>query len=407
MDLNERKQIARELLEYSNEEMLLEEIMSENNLAAAPRCATAFPFNYPDGLKPVPIPLTNFGGPSAALPKADVVVITWTIDEVRALSNIFTCPYHRPVRSNPSPQKDWYTYDRNFQTKFKDKIRKGAPSRGNCDDVNILGSYFLCSVGTKKVLCFKSELHLNQDGKKTGDGTATLPVKDLFKQIIEETEAEYILTTGTCGATYLDHDLGDVVITKSAKFRLQDEFKNEPFKDAAYKSEWDISTRYFHYAESFMQRNMSTIQEPLILPPTDKYQYNGPAISTKQNVPNIFLEGLNLPANAPILTTDLFEFGNSTTNNLQEEGCGVEMGDAVLGLACSELGANAPKWAVIRNLSDPVINGNLREDPPRSGNKPPIKLQTMWAVWYYKTYGYWTSINSALSTWAIIAGLNP
>ena len=30
----------------------------------------------------------------------------------------------------------------------------------------------------------KSELHLNQDGVKTGDGTATLPVKDFFLQII-------------------------------------------------------------------------------------------------------------------------------------------------------------------------------------------------------------------------------
>jgi hypothetical protein len=60
---------------------------------------------------------------------------------------------------------------------------------------------------------------------------------------------------------------------------------------------------------------------------------------------------------SPILTADYFEFGNSISNNLSREGCGVEMGDAVL-----ELGNAAPKWAVIRNLSDPVINGNLRED---------------------------------------------
>ena len=80
------------------------------------------------------------------------------------------------------------------------------------------------------------------------------------------------------------------------------------------------------------------------------------------------------------------------------------MGDAVLGLVCSELKDNAPKWAIIRNLSDPVINGNLMEDPRRSNN-PRIRVQTMWAVWYYETYGYWTSINSALATWAIIAGM--
>jgi hypothetical protein len=80
------------------------------------------------------------------------------------------------------------------------------------------------------------------------------------------------------------------------------------------------------------------------------------------------------------------------------------MGDAALGLACSELGNQAPKWAVVRNLSDPVINGNLREDAARRDN-PRVTLQTLWAVWYYETYGYWTTINSVLATWSVIAGI--
>jgi nucleoside phosphorylase len=405
MDLQERKELARYLL--SNEELITAEIEITNKaveaLVAQPRCATLFDFAYPNGLKPTPLPINPKPDKSDSLPKADIVVIAWTVAEAEALADIFTCPFHRPAMSNPT-RNDWYAYDRNFISNFRDKIRRGAPSRGDCDNVNLLGSYFLSTIGTKKVLCFKSELHLNQDGIKTGEGTATLPVKDLFKQIIQETEAKYILTTGTCGATYVDHDLGDVVVTLSAKFRLQDEFKNEIFNGKTYKSNWNVPTQYFHMAEGFMQKHMSKIQEPDILPPTEKYQYNGNPIPTRKNTPNIFLEGLNLPTAAPILTTDYFEFGNSTTNNLENEGCGVEMGDAVLGLVCSELGQQAPKWAVIRNLSDPVINGKLREDAPNS-NIPRIRLQTMWAVWYYQTYGYWTSANSALATWAIIAGI--
>lgn len=405
MDFKERKEIARYLL--SNEDLTSFALPEEKSLKALalapPRCATLFDFNYPAGLKPTALPINPKPDKSAPLPKADIVVVTWTVAEAEALADVFTCPFHRPSGSNPT-QNDWYPYDRNFTTLFKDQIRRGAPSRGNCDDVNLLGSYFLCMVGTKTVLCFKSELHLNQDGKKTGDGTATLPVKDLFRQIIEETKASHILTTGTCGATYVEHDLGDVVVTLSAKFRLQDEFKNEIFNRKTFNSKWNVPTQYFHLAESFMQKHMLKIQEPDILPPTEKYLYNGNPIPTKKNVPNIFLEGLNLPSSAPILTTDYFEFGNSTTNNLESEGCGVEMGDAVLGLLCDELGTAAPKWAVIRNLSDPVINGNLREDAP-SSNIPRVRLQTMWAVWYYQTYGYWTSANSAITTWAIIAGL--
>jgi hypothetical protein len=92
------------------------------------------------------------------------------------------------------------------------------------------------------------------------------------------------------------------------------------------------------------------------------------------------------------LTTDYFEYGTSA-NNLQQEGCAVEMGDAVLGLVADELAA-PPKWVVVRNLSDPQINGELDHD-----------LQVDYAVWYYEKFGFWTSIMSALTTWAIIAGL--
>ena len=54
-----------------------------------------------------------------------------------------------------------------------------------------------------------------------------------------------------------------------------------------------------------------------------------------------------------------------------------------------------PGWLVIRNVSDPVINADL----PRA----PVDMQAHWAVWYYETFGYWTSVNSAIATWAMIA----
>jgi hypothetical protein len=68
--------------------------------------------------------------------------------------------------------------------------------------------------------------------------------------------------------------------------------------------------------------------------------------------------GIAIPASHPVLTTDFFEFGTDK-NALGEKGVAVEMDDAVLGLACEDLGAAAPKWASIRNYSDPVINGAL------------------------------------------------
>jgi hypothetical protein len=69
------------------------------------------------------------------------------------------------------------------------------------------------------------------------------------------------------------------------------------------------------------------------------------------------------------------------------------MDDASLGLACSQL-SSPPKWACVRNLSDPAINGHL-----------PAQAQDKCAEYYYKEFGYWTTVMSALATWAIVAGL--
>jgi len=290
----------------------------------------------------------------------------------------------------------WYRYDRNFDTHFLPQIREGAPAR----KARRLGSYFPTRVGSQTVVCFKSELHLNQDGVKTGDGTATLPVKDLFKQMIEEVQPKIVLTVGTSGGVYGEHDLGDVVVTRAAKFRLADEFRNEPFKDETYKSEWTIPTRYFETAVELMSAFADELAEPDFLPPTKRYAYAGPPIpSAPPNSPDIKLDGRDLPEFHPMLTTDFFEFGTSS-NNLEAQGCAVEMGDAVLGLLCSEL-PNPPMWAIVRNLSDPQINGDLATEPR------PLNMQAHWAVWYYEVYGYWTSVTGALATWAIIAGLEP
>jgi len=122
-------------------------------------------------------------------------------------------------------------------------------------------------------------------------------------------------------------------------------------------------------------------------------------IEASSNDPDIKLElgGRDMPEFHPILTTDYFEY-DTTTNRLDRECAAVEMGDAALGLACTEL-TDPPHWAVIRNMSDSVINGDL---PAKQFH---LNEQTTWAVGYYTAYGRWTSTIGALATWAVIAGL--
>ncbi len=74
------------------------------------------------------------------------------------------------------------------------------------------------------------------------------------------------------------------------------------------------------------------------------------------------------------------------------------MGDAALGLAASGL-SNPPRWAAVRNMSDPQINGDI----PVVGYR--LNAQTQWAVAYYTSYGYWTSVTGALAAWGIVASM--
>ena len=384
VDIPERKEIARLLLDAGTApiDLELEPVVDQE---AALLADLGIPF--PDGLAPEPQPIDPVPARDAPLPKADVVVVTWTVAELNALADVLT-PGH--------PRSHWYRYTRGFEDRFLPQIREDAPAR----QAKRLASWFPTKIGTKTVLCMKSELHLNQDGVRTGDGTATLPVKDLFRQIIEEAQPSLVLTVGTSGGVKHEHDLGDVVVTRAAKFRLADEFAKEPFAGKVYKSDWKIPTTQFAKAEELMAEHASELEEPAFGPPTKRYPFDGPLIKSEPpNAPSIHIDdGDAMPEFHPILTTDFFEFGTSA-NNLWTEGCAVEMGDAVLGLAAEELGDAAPNWAIVRNLSDPMINGDL----PTKPHKP--DMQAHWAVWYYEAYGYWTSVMGALATWAIIAGL--
>jgi hypothetical protein len=379
-DVADRKAMAREVIEAGSDPSDL----SLEPLPAAPGLSAQLDIPFPDGKVPIPQPIDPPPDPGDPLPEADVVVVTWTVAELNALSDVLT-PGH--------PRSTWYRYNRNFADHYVPLIRPGAPAL----QAQRLGSWFPTQVGDTRVLCLKSELHLNQDGKPLGDGTATLPVKDLFQQVIDEARPRVVLTVGTGGGVAADQGLGDVVATRSAKFRCQSEFAKEPWNGRTFTSDWELPTTWFAAAEELMGRYADRLVEPDFAPPTKRYRFDGPPLhSDPPNAARIHLD------DRPVLTTDFFEFGTSA-NHLDQEGSAVEMGDAVLGLLCDELrdqGQDPPRYAIVRNISDPVINGDLPTKPAK------LNMQAHWAVWYYEAFGYWTSVTGALTTWAIIAGVD-
>jgi nucleoside phosphorylase len=230
-------------------------------------------------------------------------------------------------------------------------------------------------VGTKTVLLFKSELHINQDGE-------ALPLDNLVRAILDECQPDLLLSIGTAGGVRPTDVLGDVVVTNAAKFRCGDEFETAAFNGEQYASQhWQPPVTYVPQATAMMME----VPEYDLLPPTAHY---APATVVK---PSARPPAVHLLPGVPILTTDFFEFG-TTTNELWREGCCVEMDDAVIAMVCERDRPNT-KYGFLRNVSDPVINGHLPKD-----------LQVAWAVVTYQMKGLYTSFNSAVATWAMVAG---
>src|SRR6185437_6903995 len=78
-------------------------------------------------------------GKSGALPKADVLVVTWTVDEGHALSRVLT-----PGKDS---RNDYRAYKHNFGTISK-KMRKGSPAL----NAGRLGAYWTGKIGGKRVV---------------------------------------------------------------------------------------------------------------------------------------------------------------------------------------------------------------------------------------------------------------
>ena len=156
----QRKEIARYLLSRGLD--AIDQVPDPARMAelAAPleaplaRALAAGPA-FPTGLAPTPAPITPAPSQNDPLPHADVVVITWTVDELVGLAHVLT-PGVAPAR--------WHRYAHKFAD-YAPAIRPHAPAANS----GRLGSYMPTRVGSAEVLCMKSELHLNQDGVKTGD----------------------------------------------------------------------------------------------------------------------------------------------------------------------------------------------------------------------------------------------
>ena len=132
----------------------------------------------------------------------------------------------------------------------------------------------------------------------------------------------------------------------------------------------------------------------MFLPPTVNFAPLTTAGAVRSNNPDIKVDGRDFPEFHPILTTDYFEFGTSA------EPPGRRAPRSRWATPCSGWSPRAagprPRWLVVRNA-------RTRGSTVSCATEPDVRLQAMWAVFYYASYGYWTSWVARWSSAAIAA----
>jgi hypothetical protein len=338
----------REIIDFDSESSAGRDFMAFSTATGLSRF-TDIP--WPKGLAPKTGPKPKGSG-SGPLPKADVLVVTWTVDEGHALSRVLT-----PGKDS---RNDYLSYTHNFAAIAKN-MRKGCPAL----EARRLGAYWTTVIGKKSVLVFKSDSHMSQDGPK-------LPNIQVWRQIIQEVKPTLVITTGTAGGIGKQFEVGDVIVSPIVRFDCISKFKKQPFARAHYSSTAAKSTQ-FTTAQSLFKANSAQL----------------PKDNTR--APKIFRVAPTALTSS-VVTTDFFGFDTSD-NHFKLQGLGdvSEMGDGILGLVTSEMGKAAPRWLAIRNVSDPQIKA-----------EGTLKQQEQVATQIYKGFGRWSTVCSAITCWASI-----
>jgi hypothetical protein len=337
---------------------------------------------------PLVIPV-DYKGPEAPLPKADIVIMTWTEAEWSALDHVFL---HSATSQTPLSKKltaDWHLYSRE------------APVSSSHD--KLWGYYQLVQIkGVSKnyrVLLLRSNVHLAHPPYIEG-------LNSLLTHIKDEVQPERIYSLSTSGAGNTSQQLGDVIATHSGRLEVnktenkgidynQQNFSCKPVAtDKQLLSE--VQTKLFvvpshlingavlHKIFKYAARN-SEEHGNGVLPLAAEAQIDDMLDPKKIIAPQILLE------NKPVLSVDWFY-----VNMEDSPYSAIEMDDAVIIRFAQK---NNIACGLLLNISNPIVPANT-PDGAVLNNTQRITLSSA----IYTQFAPYTSLNGALAVWAMIAG---
>jgi len=306
--------------------------------------------DWPDGFAPVVGPIVDeYQG---ELPACDVAIMTYTYAEGMALADVLSPGIER---------SKWAKYTHDWSS-YEPHLTQRSPAK----DAHCAAYVQRITLDGKQVLLIKSNLHLSTDDE-------TIPIKTLIERVAEDTQCDWLITTGTAGGVG-DEVLGDVIVAQNVKLNLagseweHESYAQQSFAPSAYTG--DTS----HVTSAFQTLIPDTLADHLT--PSD-YASRSPELITGKDIE----------------TVPYFAFADVTDHygivaNDPNVGC-EEMDDGVVALT---LNGSSTKWMAVRNASDPQMP---------DGSPASKKL----ANDIYERYGYWTSVASVLTVWGFVVGL--
>jgi nucleoside phosphorylase len=309
------------------------------------------PIPWPDGLQPTPATVADGRtGPNDPLPQADVLILTYTVAEARALADVLT----------PGVQSTgWNAYARNW-SEFEAHLPPDAPARAKQQ----MASYWPTKIGATKVLCAKSELHPATDGP-------TLPIANLWLQMIEDAKPALVITTGTAGGIGSNIVEGDVLVSATVHWDCTGTLKEQPYANQVFSGPAFSAGPHLGLAQS----TLIPVNAGRLRP-------------TASRDPIILTSGR-------VITCDSFLFDDAEdTYGLRAYDPAAqmeEMDDGALPVALSRTNSSLP-WLSVRCASD-----------PQAPKMATIEDEKHWAEAIYQRLGYWAAVGSVITCWAIVA----
>ncbi len=316
----------------------------------------------------------------SALPKADIVIITWTSAEWAAFDHVFCDSQSEMTFYEKNTWSDrWYLYSRGYDQLLKPSVKaKNVTSHSPSMTHKAWGSFCQVKLGNgARAILFKSDMHISTDG-------VNIPLIQMMKNIIEDTKAGLVLTIGTAGGSRPEDCLGSVNITNGGHFMLSGEFKDKPFNNKTFSDKWKPKTTLLDKVKNRLMTTPVHWDHLEELAKKIKGGYSLEKLSNKEITPGKIRPKYDL-LRIPVLTTNAFVIG--TTDGKYDKYAVMEMDDSVIGMVCNE---HKVQFGVVRNISDPVQNADL-----------PYAAQKAWGGAIYSAYGLYTSYNGALCAWAV------